>query len=349
MKKRKARSGRRGLMATIAILALMALPCPGISGLFLESAGMSTVSAGKTPVDGKGCLMVFEMKSDFISIAGCGGMVISHQVKNAGSAFGHSVDARKFLTMSSDPMFRAAVNTMPGKSASETSLAGETPKYKFFHRARRGQTLAQIAGMYMIPSGDILKANGITDAAIQPGQKIYLPLDDREELISRRRKYLGLDDGAGTLKVASVADSRRNAKGPSRVILRTGRWPVANCRFTSPFGMRMHPLFKKWKFHNGVDLAAPKNVPIVAAAGGVVSFVGWKSYSGRTVIVNHPSGFQTLYMHCSSTQVKQGDRVSKGQLIARVGRTGSATGHHLHFSIKKGNSYLDPVAYVSKI
>lgn len=349
MKKRKAKSGGPWLAAVIAVLAVLTLPCPGISGLFLESAAFSTISAGRTPVDGKGCLIVFETKRDFISIAGCGGTVIFRQVKNASSAFGHAVDARKFLTQISDSIFRAAVNTMPGSTMAISEIAGEIPKYKYFHRARKGQTLAQIACMYLIPAKDIMKANGLSDAKCLAGQKIYLPLDNREELISRRRKYLGLDDSSGTVKVASASDSRKSGQAAARIILRTGRWPVSNCRFTSPFGMRMHPLYKKWKFHNGVDLAAPKNAPIVATAGGVVTFVGWKSYSGRTVIVNHPSGYQTIYMHCSSTLVKQGERVSKGQLIARVGRTGSATGHHLHFSIKKGNSYLDPVAYVSKI
>lgn len=92
--------------------------------------------------------------------------------------------------------------------------------------------------------------------------------------------------------------------------------------------------------HKGTDIAAPTGTPIKAAAAGTVTFAGEYSTYGKLVIISHGNGVQTYYGHCSVLNVKEGQKVSSGQLIAKVGSTGNATGPHLHFEIRiNGVSY----------
>lgn len=98
--------------------------------------------------------------------------------------------------------------------------------------------------------------------------------------------------------------------------------------------------------HTGIDIAGSYNSDIKAADGGVVTFSGWMSGYGNYVVVNHENGYQTAYGHCASLLVKNGDRVAKGDVIAKMGNTGRSTGTHLHFEVKKNGTYVDPLSYV---
>lgn len=113
-------------------------------------------------------------------------------------------------------------------------------------------------------------------------------------------------------------------------------------RFSSEFGMRVHPVTGQHKMHSGVDFAAPTGTPIQAAAGGTVTFAGVQSGYGNIVIVEHPDGSETRYAHASRIDVKVGQRVAQGELIAAVGATGMATGPHLHFEIRRNGEAVDP-------
>ena len=115
---------------------------------------------------------------------------------------------------------------------------------------------------------------------------------------------------------------------------------------TSPFGMRLHPVYKVWKMHNGVDLASSKNDPIVAVRSGVVSRATYDSGGGYYVVVNHGDGFSSVYMHMTHYEVSVGQTVSAGQLLGYVGSTGVSTGPHLHFSITYNGSYVNPANYI---
>jgi len=113
-------------------------------------------------------------------------------------------------------------------------------------------------------------------------------------------------------------------------------------RVTSGFGYRTHPIFRVRKMHTGVDIAAPHGTPIRAAAGGVVLFAGrWGGY-GNCVILDHGGGLATLYAHCSSLAVGEGETVQQGQTIARVGSTGLSTGPHLHFETRRNGEPVSP-------
>lgn len=116
---------------------------------------------------------------------------------------------------------------------------------------------------------------------------------------------------------------------------------------SSPFGYREHPIEGEDRFHYGLDIAADTGTAITCFASGEVSAVGESSSYGKYLIVNHNAEYSTLYAHCSSICVHSGEAVKQGQTIAEVGDTGMTTGPHLHFELHRGNTYLNPIYYVS--
>jgi murein DD-endopeptidase MepM/ murein hydrolase activator NlpD len=102
---------------------------------------------------------------------------------------------------------------------------------------------------------------------------------------------------------------------------------------TSAFGWRRHPITKEIKFHQGVDLRAAYGQEVQAAAPGKVVFSGDQGGYGATVVVEHADGTRTRYAHLSARLVKKGDEVGAGEALGRAGRSGRATGTHLHFEV----------------
>jgi murein DD-endopeptidase MepM/ murein hydrolase activator NlpD len=118
-------------------------------------------------------------------------------------------------------------------------------------------------------------------------------------------------------------------------------------RITSRFSRRrLHPVLNRVRAHTGVDYGAPHGAAVVSVASGVVVSAGWAGAGGNQVRIRHAGGMETYYLHLSSFArgIRPGVRVDQGQLIGRVGSTGTATGPHLHFSLKKNNAFVDPVA-----
>lgn len=124
-------------------------------------------------------------------------------------------------------------------------------------------------------------------------------------------------------------------------------WPCpASTRITSKYGYRIHPVYKTKKFHAGIDIGAGYGSAIVAAESGTVITATYGSGYGKYVVVSHGSGITTLYAHCSSLLVNVGDKVTRGQTIAKVGSTGVSTGNHLHFEVRISGATTDPLTYV---
>jgi murein DD-endopeptidase MepM/ murein hydrolase activator NlpD len=98
--------------------------------------------------------------------------------------------------------------------------------------------------------------------------------------------------------------------------------------------------------HEGIDLACPEGTPVHAADDGVVLFAGEKRGYGKLVLLAHDGDLVTVYAHNSENEVSQGDRVSRGEVIARVGRTGNATGPHVHFEVRVGARPHDPLGFL---
>ncbi|MCL2415472.1 MAG: M23 family metallopeptidase, partial [Defluviitaleaceae bacterium] len=120
-------------------------------------------------------------------------------------------------------------------------------------------------------------------------------------------------------------------------------WPVQGTRsVNSHYGNRRHPSTGRTSFHTGVDLRAPHGTNVLAAQEGTVIFSGWQRGYGNTIIIDHGGGITTLYAHQSRNLVSSGDRVTRGQVIGRSGATGTATGAHLHFEVRRNGSHINP-------
>ncbi len=136
--------------------------------------------------------------------------------------------------------------------------------------------------------------------------------------------------------IAKAVNTYSSGPVPSRAARGTGRfgWPVSG-RITQKYYAR----------HPGIDVAAPKGTPVLAADAGYVTFAGWDnervSY-GYMILINHGNGYVTRYAHLSAFIVSVGASVKKGQLIGRVGSTGNSTGPHLHFEVIRGGGRLNP-------
>lgn len=126
-----------------------------------------------------------------------------------------------------------------------------------------------------------------------------------------------------------------------RAFLRT---PLDGARVSSGFGMRSHPVLGFTRKHQGIDFAAPSGTPVLAAADGEVVQIGWMKGYGRVLTLQHAEDRTTLYAHLSAFApgLKRGDRVRQGELIGKVGRTGMATGPHLHYELAEAGRPLDP-------
>lgn len=154
----------------------------------------------------------------------------------------------------------------------------------------------------------------------------------------KRRYYRFRDGGSG--QVDYYDETGKSAK---KFLLRQ---PVPNGRFRSPFGKRWHPILKYRKMHWGVDWAAPRGTPILAAGNGVIKEAGWSgSGYGKQTILRHTNGYETSYSHQTAIAkgIRPGVRVKQGQVIGYVGSTGLSTGPHLHYEVSVNKNRVDPM------
>jgi murein DD-endopeptidase MepM/ murein hydrolase activator NlpD len=180
--------------------------------------------------------------------------------------------------------------------------------------------LQAIAQAYDMDVELLKNVNNIRDSAsLQAGARLWIP---------------------GAQRVMST--DGKNSFGRRSVVKDYLAWPLHGGALTSRFGMR-------WgRKHEGIDIGADIGTPIRAAAEGKVMFSGWGPTGyGRMVIIKHPKNhLSTLYAHTSSNLVEKNDYVHKGQIIAKVGETGRATGPHLHFEVRNDTHPKDPLLYL---
>ncbi len=144
---------------------------------------------------------------------------------------------------------------------------------------------------------------------------------------------------------------RQEGKGDSKPQLtHKGKfsWPIPQRKLSGNFGTRIHPQFKTKSAHTGIDVPAPKGTPVGAGAAGDVLYAGWLRGYGQVVILDHGSGFSTVYAHMSAILVEEGQRVNEGEPVGKVGATGVATGNHLHFEVRVNGKAQDPLKYLDR-
>jgi murein DD-endopeptidase MepM/ murein hydrolase activator NlpD len=124
-------------------------------------------------------------------------------------------------------------------------------------------------------------------------------------------------------------------------------WPVDG-EVAKPFGKSRHPVFGTVTFNSGIDIRAPLGAPVRAVFEGTVEFVDWIAGYGRCIIVDHGSGYYTLYAHVGETFVAPGQKVQTGEVIAEVGESGSLVGAGCHFEIRRSKQALNPLEWLRR-
>jgi len=214
-----------------------------------------------------------------------------------------------------------------------------------------GDTLDGIARRYGVKLEDLAKTNDITDPlSLKQGDMLIIPgvaaqeamarLEERrkeeQRLAEERRRRLAAERAARLRQVAYKGGT--SAKG--------FQWPLSSFKITAYYhDSNYYRRFRR--VHTGIDLAAPQGTPIYAAKAGVVTAAGWSRVGyGYYVKINHGGGVETLYAHMSRIAVRAGQQVKQGALIGYVGRTGFATGPHLHFEVRIGGRTQNPWSFL---
>ncbi len=159
---------------------------------------------------------------------------------------------------------------------------------------------------------------------------------DLNGLIRRANLLAGSFDEA----VDSIESHTRQLQATPSILPTVG-WMTSGFKSS-----RMHPILKYARPHRGVDITAPKGTPILAPADGIVKSTGWESGFGNKVVISHGYGVVTKYGHTSKILVKPGQRVSRGDKIALVGKSGLATAPHLHYEVHVNGRPVNPLTYV---
>lgn len=156
-------------------------------------------------------------------------------------------------------------------------------------------------------------------------KRIYVQAESFDALIAMARKKEEMLGSIPAIQPLSNDDLKRTASG---------------------FGYRIHPIYKILKFHSGMDFTAPSGTEIYATGNGTISMVkSARRELGNHIVIDHGFGYQTVYAHLSSFNVKVGQKVRRGDVIGFVGSTGLSTAPHLHYEVLVNGSYVDPAMY----
>lgn len=182
----------------------------------------------------------------------------------------------------------------------------------------------------------------IIDEDLEKIQNTLDKLKDEEDLMEEESKRIEAEIKELEQQYEDLKLQYSNTNG---VLL----WPSDNTyRVASYYGMRLHPVYKVMKLHKGIDIAASKNTNILASADGTVTYVGNDADGyGKYFIIYHGTDkdgvkISTLYAHCNKILVKKGDSVKRGDIVGLVGKTGCATGYHIHYEVRENNEPVDP-------
>lgn len=216
-------------------------------------------------------------------------------------------------------------------------LSADHVRSGVYHQVRRGQTLWSIAQAYGTDVATLVQANRLSNAhTLYPGQKLYIPGATQQRPVPSRCPCGTASPSAQQPRAspATSSSAKPAAKRPFFI------WPIQG---TVTRGFIQHPRQR----HDGLDIAAPPGTLIRAAADGKVLFSDWGPGGyGRMVILRHADGFVTVYAHTQRNLVREGQFVRQGTPIATVGRSGRASGYHLHFEIRRRTVPVAPAKFL---
>jgi len=211
---------------------------------------------------------------------------------------------------------------------------GKAARKGVLHPVKKGQTLWRIAKVYGVAEQAIAEYNDLSEPfVLSVDQALWIPGAGR--VLEVPPAPLPLPSVPRAAAVSPPADE------PPRVATHRGRfaWPVQGVVF-SHFGVR------DGVQHDGLDIAAPEGTPVRAADAGEVLFVGERGGYGNLVLLRHADGLITVYAHNARNRTVAGAKVARGEHLADVGRTGRATGPHLHFEVREDRMPRNPLFYL---
>ncbi len=251
---------------------------------------------------------------------------------------------------------------IPVRTSHTVSTEGKVQYYEI----RKGDTLWDISRKFKVELGTILAMNNIkANSVLAIGQVLEVPYERArihtiakgETMWDIARKYgadvnqimranpkknpsllcigdkLDIPDSRSVSR--TIAYNEPSSRGFSPTTMQF-IWPVVGT-ITSKYGYRASG------FHHGLDIAGSHGDPIKASLAGRVTFAGYKSIYGQTVVLQHLGGYETVYAHLQNINVSPGKQVAKGEIIGTIGTTGRTTGPHLHFEVKKDAKNIDPL------
>lgn len=238
--------------------------------------------------------------------------------------------------------------------------------YYYSYRIKKGDMIGVIAEKYGVSQDTLISVNKIrATRTIQIGQNIKIPsLDgilytvkkDGETAKSIADKYEVSADDVSNVNHVALDTSLKAGQSvfvPGAALDWVTRQEINGdlfrkpihgyYRLTSYFGWRGSPFTGRRQFHGGMDMACPKNTPIYAAMEGTIVYKGWSNVYGNYVMIQHHSGYKTLYGHMNSfSNLKVGSYVTTNSVIGYVGTTGQSTGYHVHFTVFKNGRMVNP-------
>lgn len=244
---------------------------------------------------------------------------------------------------------------------------GKEPYVNFYsYTALKGDTIFTLSARCAVTQESIATANGIdSSSAVLEGKTLILPTvsglyipkepsNQIEFLLAKEHSVRLLSEDQTVYEINGrkcyfIKDARFSPEERAFFLDSGMILPLDRYILTSSFGMRKSPISGKWKFHKGIDMAAPKGTPVMACKAGTVQYVGKMDYVyGNYIIIKHDRDITCTYAHLSETDVMTGQTVKKGTVIGKVGSTGLATGPHLHFEVKSNGIEEDPQKYLNK-
>jgi len=211
------------------------------------------------------------------------------------------------------------------------------------HVVKRGDSLSVIANKYDADMYALARLNGLRPPyTIYVGQNLALPDANRTRPVS-----VPTAEAPPPKRTSITARAPVKTKSVSAPPARTGKgfqWPVKG-RVVSNYGGKSAGLQ-----NDGINIAAPRGAPVKAAENGVVAYAGNELRGfGNLLLLKHSGGWITAYAHNETLMVKRGDKIKKGQAIAKVGSSGSVQTPQLHFELRKGKKAIDPIKYLPKV
>ena len=199
------------------------------------------------------------------------------------------------------------------------------------------------------------EADGLLQDLIEKSKAYQDLIDEHEKVESETQQKLGAKEAAYDkakekeyLEWLATQQPSSSTPNSNEVGGKVWLMPINYTQFSSPFGWRIHPIYGDRRFHSGVDLSAPTGTPIVASRAGVVTGTLYEAGgAGYYVVINHLDGYVTKYLHMTHFIVSEGQTVKAGQVIGYCGSTGASTGPHLHFSVYKDGSAVNPAQYIN--